>query len=242
MKKLLWFTVFWVIPLYADQPRNPFPTTPDQIWQNDLDLSDAISQITQASTATATINCATVTCAGSIYNGPNQLVQTDGNGAIKLSSGTINNFTFQNTTLFDSGFQVFPIVQIQNYTTTTSSSITSGTFTNTHLSGSFTPKFSSSKVLIWVNGDFGQTGGATVGYMTIARNGINLAPTSGGFVLTVANNFSASMLVYDLPSTTSAVTYSVQIRTNGGGTAIFPITDGGAFTSTAEMIVAEIAQ
>lgn len=141
------------------------------------------------------------------------------------------------------GVGITPVVQTQTYTTSISSAITSGNFTNTNLVGTFTPRFNNSKLLIQVVGDFGQSGSTTVGYLTLARNGTNLASSTGGFSLTVApNTYSAKVLFYDSPATTSATTYAVQLRTNGGGTAIFPITDGGSFTSTANMIIQEIAQ
>lgn len=199
----------------------------------------------------AEIDGSSVTKQGNVFNGNNQLLKLNGSGVVPNSvlngvtsaSMTVTNLTFPNTGLFDSGIQVLPIVQIQKYTTTTSSSVTSASFTNTLLSGSFTPKFSTSKLVIWAAGDLAQQTGASVGYATIARNGTNLAAGSGGFTLTVAgNNYATNMLAYDSPATTSAITYSVQIRTNGGGTAIFPITDGGSFTSTANMIITEIAQ
>lgn len=148
-----------------------------------------------------------------------------------------------NTKLEIGGSQSFPILQVLTFNTSTSFSTTNSTFTTTNLTGAITPKFNTSKILIWVSGDFAQQTGSSVGYATIARGSTNLAASSGGFSLTVAgNNYSTTMIAYDSPATISATTYNVQIRTNGGGTAIFPITDGGSFTSTATMIIAEIAQ
>lgn len=169
-------------------------------------------------------------------------IKADSIGSSQIAN-SVTIPTLQVTTATWQNFGILPILQIQSYETSTSSSVTSASFTNTLLSGSFTPKLSSSKVLIWVAGDFAQSGGASVGYATIARNGTSLAATTGGLTTTVAtNNYAATMIVYDSPATTSAVTYSVQIRTNGGGAAVFPITDGGVLTSTAKMIIAEIAQ
>lgn len=198
-----------------------------------------------------TLNSTTITTANeTVTLGLNSSSITASN-YIFSSSGTLTNLSSTNGNITNlqvsteqwKGFGIIPILQIQNYTTVISSSVTNATFTNTLLSGSFTPKLATSKILIWVQGDFAQQTGTSVGYATIARNGSSLAATNGGFTLTVAgNNYSSSMITYDSPATTSAITYSVQIRTNGGGTAIFPITDGGSFTSTANMIVAEIAQ
>lgn len=178
----------------------------------------------------------------------NQVSVTD-NGAgstIVLSlPSTINTpgvLNIPNTDLKIGGNQLFPILQVIIASTSTSFTTTSSTFVTSNLSGSITPKFTTSKILVWVSGDFAQQTGTSVGYATIARGSTNLAG-AGGFTLTVAgNNYSATMIAYDSPATTSATTYNVQLRTNGGGTAIFPITDGGANTSTATMILVEIAQ
>lgn len=242
MKKwLLFLFSIAIFTVVHASPRNPYPTTPTQVWQNDQDLDSEISQ--KLSTVTfPSVNCASVTCAGSIYNSAGQLVQLDANAGVALASATISILNVPNTKSFVSNNQIFPIVKIAQFTTTTSSSVTSGSFTDTHLSGTITPKFSTSKFVILVSGDFAQVTGTSVGYATLSRNGSNLAG-SGGYTLTVAgNNYSAGMTVYDSPATSSDVTYTVQIRTNGGGTAIFPITDGGTFTSTATMLVIEIAQ
>lgn len=283
MKLFLLFAASIFIPSFLlAGPRFPFPSSPDQVWQNDLDLNRSITtvaaDVATVAASSSSVNCATVTCAGSVYNGANQLLQLDGsakipnsnidtssitkqgntfngasqlvktdaNSAISLSSGTITNLNTTNLTVTTEtwrGFGLLPILQIQSYTTNISSRVTSSNFTNTLLLGSFTPKLITSKIIIFISGDFAQETGVSVGYATVARNGTNLASSTGGFTTTVApNNYSASMVVYDSPATVSAITYSVQTRTNGGGTAVFPITDGGSNTSTANMVIVEIGQ
>jgi hypothetical protein len=255
MKKILFATMLVSGLAYADGPRfqHKDPIT-QQEFENVYQVSDRLTSIINN-----VVLSNDVTPGSSNYIQNTTIPQVDATASPSYinaaSSGTIptlgsvdatiTNLTATNAAVSTAtwlGFGLLPILQIQSYTTATSSSVTNATFTNTHLSGSFTPKLSTSKILIWVSGDFTQQSGASVGYATIARDGTNLAG-SGGFTLTVAgNNFSASMLAYDSPATTSAITYSVQIRTNSGGTAIFPITDGGSFTSTATMLIAEIAQ
>lgn len=159
-----------------------------------------------------------------------------------VSSGTVNNLNVPNTKYFVSGFQMLPILQIQTYTTQTNTVLTSTTFQNTALQGSFTPKTSSSKIIIAAFGDCSQNVGDS-GAVTIARDGTNLAADSSGFHRTVSNNnYHTAMIVYDSPGTTSAVTYSVQIRTDGGGGSIEFPPDVGGTVAQAYMIAIEIAQ
>jgi len=171
------------------------------------------------------------------------------NSTIELNSNLLrvkNGLTIQTlnigTALQYKTFASLPILQIQSYTTATSTVITSSSFSDTALTGSFTPKINTSKVFIFVAGNFAQDPNG-VGYLTVSRNGTSLAATLGGYCLTVGpNTLSAPVFVYDSPATTSAITYTVQIRTNGTGNAIFPVTDGGVYTSSANMIIVEVAQ
>ncbi len=243
MKKLLWFAVFCAAPLYAADPRNPFPNTPDQVWQDDLDLSDQIDKLSSDVAAISTIpvasvNCASVTCEGAVFNGPNQLAQYGGNGVL-----TVSTLSVTNTQLQISGNQSYPILQIVQYTINISSTVNTTNFSYTNLSGGITPHFSSSKILVHVSGVMACTGSG-ICYATLARNGTNLASSTGGFVDTAAAaNVGVSMDYYDSPGSTSAVPYEVQLRTNGAGAgAVFPGTDGGSFTTTAVLQLTEIAQ
>ena len=85
----------------------------------------------------------------------------------------------------------------------------------------------------------GDTGAAT-----IDRGGTNLAAGNAGFFTAVSNNnYCISMMAYDAPSTTSSVTYTAKIRTNGAAASIkFPVNVAGPGTGEATMILVEIAQ
>jgi len=140
------------------------------------------------------------------------------------------------------GFGVLPILQIQQYTTNTSSVIANTSFSLTTLSGSITPKLSTSKILVIANGNVACSGSG-VCYATIYRDSTNLSSDGGFETHTAVANNHTTMTYYDSPGTTSAVTYSAQTRVNSGSaSATFPGTDGGIYTTTAVLILAEIAQ
>lgn len=171
------------------------------------------------------------------------------NSTIELNSNQLrikDGLTIQTvnvgTALKYQTFASLPILQIQSYTTTTSGNTSSTSFTNTNLTGSFTPKLATSKVLIFVSSTVSQNVGDG-GYFTIARGGTNLAANTGGFFGTVSgNNYDMCIFTYDSPATASAITYSVQYRTAGGGaTIVMPVTLGGVVPQ-ATMIIAEVAQ
>lgn len=200
-------------------------------------LGSEFNSTTAGTTNFMTLNLASVTVQGNVFNGASQLAKLDSNSALSLSSLTVSN-----TKLFDAGFQVLPVVQVQYYHSETSSNTTNTAFVNTTVSGSFTPKFSTSKVLLFATGILSQNVGDG-GYVTFGRNGTNLAPNNGGFMGTVSNtNYNLSMIYYDSPGTTSAVTYSIMFRTfAGGSTIVFPVTNGGVVPS-AGLLAVELAQ
>jgi hypothetical protein len=86
--------------------------------------------------------------------------------------------------------------------------------------------------------------GAGVCYGSLYRDTTNLASSDGGFATnTASSNNHLTMFTYDSPATTSSTEYSIRTRVNGGGvTASLPGTDGGIYTTTAVLILVEIAQ
>lgn len=155
------------------------------------------------------------------------------------SPGVVN---VPNTKLQIATNQVLPILQVVSSTTASSTASASTTYVTTNLTASITPKFNTSKIIILVAGVI-SCSGAGIAYGTVFRGSSDLCGTSGGFSLVANNNSGAPMIVYDSPATTSSTTYSVRIRHNSGAAnAVFPSTDGGSFTSTATMLLIEIAQ
>ena len=125
------------------------------------------------------------------------------------------------------------IIQVQSVSKTDTSSFTSGTPTDIpSLSVSITPKFSTSKILLMTAITFGYSTTNTDLHVRFLRDStpIFIGDSAGsrtsdsyGFQH-VGHNFAddrsenVSLTFLDSPSTTSAVTYKVQVETNRGGT------------------------
>jgi hypothetical protein len=113
---------------------------------------------------------------------------------------------------------------------------TSSSFVDTDLETSITPSSTSNKILILVTFQ-GQTDAN--GIYTLSKGDTNLVGTYGFARLEVANKQTGYSFSYlDSPSTTSATTYKLRMRTNGLGTVYF---HPGGTTSTATMQLLEIA-
>lgn len=255
-------------------PRFPNPISPDQIWQNDQDLDDCITQanvsISSLTTTVNNLSVAGITPGSTNYIQNRNTLQSGataypsflyiGSSAtiptlsvptlLTGSSATITNTSATNATVVNSristetwqGFGVHPILDFRQYTTVTSSAISHTTFHVTNLSGSITPKVATSSIAVIMSGNVSCTG-AGVCYATLYRDSTNLSGDGGFETNTAASNNHTTVFYIDSPNTTSAVTYSVRIRVNGGGvTAAFPGTDGGVNTTTAILALVEIAQ
>jgi len=120
------------------------------------------------------------------------------------------------------------VLQVVNSTTTTSTSTTSTSFVTTSLSASITPSSASNKILIMTLG--GEFYNQVSGYGTIStiyRNSTDLASASGGISNTWGASsriiVPASIGIYDTPSSTSSITYSLRIKAESGGTAVHAV-------------------
>jgi len=110
------------------------------------------------------------------------------------------------------------LLQIQNMTTTSGTSTTSGSFVATSLTDTITPSATSSKILIIATGNLNNTTGSQWTYATIAKDGTNLGNGFGmtGVYATGDNHSACTMTFLDSPSSTSSLTYDVRIRVTGG--------------------------
>jgi hypothetical protein len=113
------------------------------------------------------------------------------------------------------------VLQVVQGTSSTNTNTTSTSYVTTNLSASITPKFSTSKILIIVNGTTYAGNIGTYGYYTIFRGtvaGTNL--NSIGFNVIGASysdlEAPAAMSYLDSPATTSATTYTVALRAVSG--------------------------
>lgn len=148
-----------------------------------------------------------------------------------------------NTKLKIGSNQVYPVLQVAQVSTVTKTTTVSTSFADTTLTTSITPKFAGSKIKITATGVMRQGNGAS-GFATLSRNGTNLMDATNGGVYLASNQVSPITLIwYDAPATTSATTYTLQIRTgNGTIQSFFPDDAATGTAPTAVMILEEIAQ
>jgi len=138
---------------------------------------------------------------------------------IKIAAGKTLDLKSQGTTTLPTG----SVLQVVTMNTVTTFSGSSTTFANTNSLLAITPTSTSSKIVGYVTG-FGLKGAENqfeVQYR-IAKNGATLAPasdwslgSSGSNELYVPITFHFS----DSPSTTSAITYSLQMRCTNSSTS-----------------------
>jgi len=122
------------------------------------------------------------------------------------------------------------VLQVVSASTGNNVSTTSTSFVTSNLTATITPSSTSSKILILLNAAMYNSTNSVHAVATVFRgtvSGTNLGHSDAGFGTSYAdnaltkNNISANYL--DSPSTTSATTYTVGIKTINSGTAIFSV-------------------
>jgi len=136
------------------------------------------------------------------------------------------------------------VLQVVNTTYSTDTATTSTSYVDTGLSGSITPLYSTSKILViaTVNG-VGKASGTQVAFKLL-RGSTSLFnyESSATYTANNDNNFVGSCGVeyLDSPSTTSSTTYKVQFRSVAGAT-IYAQSGGAGDGSTSSITLMEIA-
>jgi len=150
------------------------------------------------------------------------------------------------------------ILQVVQGTKTNKATTTSTSMVDTGLSASITPSATSSKILIHVQlGSFSNQQGGGRAFANIVRDStdIFLGDATTGHEVTIALNPRASndehvqvpcsIHFLDSPSTTSATTYKVQMKSDGdGGTVVLNSaydTDSKAGNTGSSIILMEVA-
>lgn len=151
---------------------------------------------------------------------------------------------FANLGMQIGGNQVFPILQIIQSTSTTVTSTTSSTYQSTNCTANITPKFNTSKILVFISGMLEEDATADQARISLFRGASDLDPGATGFVTNstsvtglTGTNVGVSFMYYDSPATTSSTTYTVKLKsTDNTNTVKFG--NGGAQI----MILIEVAQ
>jgi len=148
-------------------------------------------------------------------------VATAGSLAIPQNGSGILYFTSAGVSIYYPSAGASKIAQVVSATSATATTTTSTSYVTSGLSASITPSLASSKVLISVSGVFYNNAANAEIYATLFRGtvaGTNLATTANTGFATVfpAVIGNGSFTFLDSPSTTSAQTYTVGIRSAGG--------------------------
>jgi len=117
------------------------------------------------------------------------------------------------------------VIQVVQDTASTEGSFTSTSFIETTTSVSITPTSTSSKILVTAVLPI-QSGSSGIVVYTLYRDAVNLGDSSNGFGrwYEASSDTNATMLFLDSPSTTSATTYTVRVKTTAG-TAYYNISN-----------------
>lgn len=139
-----------------------------------------------------------------------------------------------------SGMPTGSVLQVLQTATSGVIQTTSTSFVTTGFGVTITPRSTSSKVYVTVQGGgaYMQTTAQNTMYATIYRNSTNLGDADYGLerLSTPGGTWQLtphSMAVLDNPSSTSAVTYTVYYRSTNGAAVDFSQTDRGVVTITA---------
>ena len=131
-----------------------------------------------------------------------------------IPQGNIANASLGAVTALPAAISTGKILQVVNATATSQTITSSTSFADTALSASITPSSTSNKVLVWTFSNVEVSGSAS-GYITFDRDGTTLTGNNGFGVIQDNNGAKNSSFHFlDSPSSTSALTYKVQIRTS----------------------------
>ena len=133
-------------------------------------------------------------------------VATGSDGQVLTSTGAGSAPAFE--ALPSSG----KILQVVSQVVTTKFATTSSSYTDTGITQAITPSASSSKVLVQMQGMFGSGEGGANNFFQVLRGSTQLGEDVSIMQDAVTQNFIRTIVFLDSPSTTSAVTYKVQVK------------------------------
>jgi len=158
---------------------------------------------------------------------------TDGNNIINESGNTITIGASGDTITIPSGATIAnsgtatgfgKVLQAVTSTSSTNISTTSQTFVTTNFSLAITPSTTSSKILLMAN-TTAQITGSDINldiYRSTSSSFVSGGKSRGLIGMEPANAMMSVPIIHlDSPSTTSAITYTIYFRNNGGQTSSF---------------------
>lgn len=164
---------------------------------------------------------------------------TTGQIAYYASSGTaVSGETQISATNMPTG----SVIQVVTGTTSTLASNSSTTFSSSGLTATITPQFSSSTILIIISQQIFSSNLQGQASLRVVRGSTAVAPTYdyANWGQASQNMINISIQAYDSPATTSATTYTSQIRLNSGTGVIYAQYGDGGGQGSSFMTLMEI--
>lgn len=150
-----------------------------------------------------------------------------------------NGLTFNNSTTQASAGVV---LQVVNFAYNTDTSTTSGTFVDSGLQATITPKFSTSKVLVIINTPSRKGTADNAGRLQVTRSGSNILSAYTYLAWNGGSTYaqeSYGLTYLDSPATTSATTYKLQFACMNGTTPAFSLNHDGSYSTITLMEIAQ---
>jgi hypothetical protein len=171
------------------------------------------------------------------------IISGDTSGSITLAAPAVagtNTITLPASTgtmLTTTSPKTGNVLQVIQGDLSSSFSTSSSTATDTGLSATITPSSSSSKILVFLDSHGGQNTTGRSCFYILVRGSTTIKSSDNLQTGTTFSNMPMTLVQLDSPSTASAVTYKIQMRTDGVGTVA--MTSSG--TQISSLILMEIA-
>jgi hypothetical protein len=210
---------------------------------------------TAAAAGTFTTLAASSTVSGTGFS--TYLASPPAIGGTAAAAGTFTTLTASSQGIAKIGLPTGSVLQVVQGTTNTPTTVASTTYTDTTLTATITPLFSTSKILVLVSQSYGMSrtvGTGMAAGIRIRRDSTTIFTPAEGSAGAAPNDFGQGDNIYishgracinylDSPATTSATVYKTQgaaTTTSSSGEAYFQMVDV-ATDSTSTIILMEIA-
>jgi hypothetical protein len=177
----------------------------------------------------------------------NNVMLGNGTSAVQIvAPGTTGNVLTSNGTTWLSqvggGSTTGTVIQVITASTSTQASSANSTFVSTGLSATITPQYSTSKILVIVSQHIFASAPQGQASLRIVRGSTAVGPTYDYANWGQTSQFmvNISIQAYDSPATTSATTYTSQMRLNGGVPTIYAQYGDGGGQGSSFMTLMEI--
>ena len=149
----------------------------------------------------------------------------------------LNNQSLTAVSALPAAIPTGSVLQVVNANLSSGFSTSSSSYVDAGLSVSITPSSTSSKIMVYLAGHGGQSTSGRSCFYQVLRGSTLVARADNLQTGTTGSVMPLVLIELDSPSTTSATTYKIQMRTDGSGT----VSMSGSSTQNSSLILMEIA-